>query len=96
MIKSFGNKIARDVYDGSNSKHARKLPRELHPKAMRLLDQINTAPSSEFLSIPPGNRLEKLVGDMSGWWSLRINSQWRIVFRWLDNDAYDVKIADYH
>lgn len=96
MIKSFGNKIAKDAYDGSNSRNARKLPRELHPKAMRLLDQVNTAPSLDFLYIPPGNRLEKLGGDMSGWWSLRINNQWRIVFRWLGNDAYDVKITDYH
>ena len=96
MIKNFADKTARDVYDGTNSRYSRKLPRELHAKAQRLFDQINAAPSLEFLRVPPSNRLEKLVGNMKGEWSLRINNQWRIVFRWENNDAYDVRIVDYH
>ena len=96
MIKNFSDKTARDVYDGTNSRYSRRLPRELHAKAQRLFDQINAAPSLEFLRVPPGNRLEKLVGNMKGEWSLRINKQWRIVFRWKNNDAYDVIIVDYH
>jgi len=54
------------------------------------------SPTLGFLRIPPGNRLEKMSGDLEGFWSVRINDQWRIVFKWIDNDAYDVKITDYH
>jgi proteic killer suppression protein len=96
LINNFADKTARDVYDRTNSRYSRKLPRELHAKAQRLFDQINAAPSLEFLRVPPGNKLEKLVGNMKDEWSLRINNQWRIVFRWENNDAYDVKIVDYH
>ena len=96
MIRNFADKTAQDVYDGTNSRYSRKLPRQLHAKAQRLFDQMNAAPSLEFLRVPPGNKLEKLVGNMKGNWSLRINNQWRIVFRWENNDAYDVRIVDYH
>jgi proteic killer suppression protein len=84
------------VCDGTNSRHDRKLPRELHGKAQRLLDQFNAAPSLEVLTVPPSNHLEKLSGDLQGVWSLRINDQWRVIFRWLDGDAHDVDIVDYH
>jgi proteic killer suppression protein len=96
MIKNFGHQTAQDIYDGVNSRYSRKLPRELHAKAQRLLDQINAAPSLEFLSVPPGNRLEKLSADLIGYWSLRINERWRIIFRFEAHDFYDVKIMDYH
>lgn len=96
MIKSFSNKTTQDIYDGTNSKYSRKLPRELHQKARRLLDQIKAAPELSILQIPPGNRLEKMSANLKGFWSIRINEQWRIVFRWLKNDAYDVEITDYH
>jgi len=84
------------VYGGTNSRHARKLPRELHGRAQRLFDQLNAAPSLEMLTVPPSNRLEKLSGDLQGEWSLRINDQRRVIFRWLDGDAHDVDIVDYH
>lgn len=96
MIKNFGNRIAQDIYDGVNSRYSRKVPRELHGKTRRLLDQINAAPSLEFIRIPPGNKLEKLSGDLKGYWSLRINDRWRIIFRFEANDFFDVKIIDYH
>ena len=96
MIKSFGNKTAEDIYHNSASRHARKLPANLHDKARRLLDQLNTAPTIHFLKIPPGNKLEKLSGDYKGFWSIRINHQWRIVFKWLDDHAHDIAIVDYH
>ncbi|HLP48717.1 MAG TPA: type II toxin-antitoxin system RelE/ParE family toxin [Candidatus Kapabacteria bacterium] len=96
MIKNFADKITEDIFDGTNSRYSRKLPRELHSKAQRLLDQINAAPSLEFLSVPPGNKLEKLSGSMEGFWSLRINRRWRVVFYWNNNDAFDVRIVDYH
>ena len=96
MIKSYGNKTAEDIYHGLTGRHARKLPAELHSKAKRLLDQINAAPTINFLKVPPGNRLEKLSGKYKDFWSIRINDQWRIVFRWLNNDAHDIAIVDYH
>ncbi|MBU4493926.1 MAG: type II toxin-antitoxin system RelE/ParE family toxin [Candidatus Aminicenantes bacterium] len=96
MIKSFANKLTRDIYDGTDSRYSRKLQPSLHAKVQRLLDQINASPSLEFLRIPPSNRFEKLSGNLSGFWSLRINIQWRIIFQWEDDDAYNVQIIDYH
>jgi len=96
MIRSLADRTTQDIFDGLNSRYARKVPRELHDKARRLLDQINAALNLEFLRIPPSNRLEKLRGNLVGFWSLRINDQWRIIFRWEGVDALDVKITDYH
>ena len=59
-------------------------------------NQIDAAPGLDFLRVPPSNRLEKLRGDLAGYWSLRINDQWRIIFRWENKDALDVEITDYH
>ena len=96
VIRSIADKATQDIYDGVNSRYARKLLRELHGKARRLLDQINAAPSHRFLRTPPSNRLEKLRGDLADYWSLRIDDQWRIIFRWEATDALDVEITDYH
>jgi proteic killer suppression protein len=68
----------------------------LHGKIRRLLDQLDAVTQLETLRVPPSNNLEKLRGDLSGYWSLRINLQWRIIFRWKTSDAYDVEIVDYH
>lgn len=68
--------MTQDVCDGVNSRYARKLPRALHGKARRLLDQINAAPTLDFLRVPPSNRLEKPRGDLAGFWSLRVKDQW--------------------
>ena len=75
MLRSIADKATQDIYDGVSSRYARRLPRELHDKARRLLDQINAASTLEFLRIPPSNRLEKLRGDLADYWSLRINDQ---------------------
>ncbi len=97
VIRAFADKLTKDVYDATNSRYSRKLPRQLHAEAQRLLDQINTAPSLGFLRTPPSNRLEKLQGDLASHWSLRINDQWRIIFLWNDDgNAEGVKITDYH
>lgn len=96
MIKSFRNNTAEDIYHGATGRQARKLPANLHGKAKRLLDQLNAAPTISFLKIPPGNRLEKLSGYYKGYWSIRINDQWRIIFQWIDDDAHDIAIVDYH
>lgn len=96
MIRNFNSELAEDLYNGVNSRYARKLPSDLHSKAKRLFDQLNAATRVETLNVPPGNRLEKLTGNLKNFWSVRINKQWRIIFRWDNGDALDVDIVDYH
>lgn len=96
MIRSFASKLAEDIYDGENSRHSRMLPVVLHEKARRLLDQVNSATRVETLDVPPSNKLRKLVGDLSGFWRVKINPQWAIIFHWVDGEAWDVDIVDYH
>lgn len=96
MIHNFRSQTAQDVFDGANSRYARRLPVELHGKAQRLLDQLNAVTQVETLRVPPSNRLEKLKGELKNFWSLRINIQWRIIFEWHEGDAYHVDIVDYH
>lgn len=64
--------------------------------ALRKLELLNAAATLDFLRVPPGNRLEALKGDRSGQYSIRINDQWRVCFRWTGKDAEDVEIVDYH
>jgi toxin HigB-1 len=92
MIKSFGNKDTESLYSG-------RCPQRwsaLRSQAERKLAQLDAAATLDFLSAPPGNRLEKLKGDRAGQWSIRINDRWRVCFRWEDTDAWDVEIVDYH
>ena len=96
MIRNFYSKCAQDLFDGVNSRHSRKLPKELHDKARRLFDQINAVLEVEELRTPPSNRLEKLSGKKKEYWSLRINNQWRIIFRWEAGCAFDLDVVDYH
>lgn len=96
MIINFSSKLAQSIYDGSKSRYARRLPSELHDKACRLLDQINVVKDVNELRSPPSNHLEKLAGNLRGYWSLRINKQWRVIFRWERGSALDVDIVDYH
>jgi len=93
MIKTFGDKKSEKVWKGIRSK---KLPFEIQEVARRKLRMIQNAQSVTDIRIPPANRLEKLKGDLQEYYSIRINSQWRIVFKWINNDAYDVEIVDYH
>ena len=96
MIRTIKDSATQDIFDGLNSKAARKLPQELHRKARRQLDLLNAVTRVEDLRVPPGNQLEALKGDLKGFHSIRINDQWRIIFRWKDAGAEDVKIVDYH
>ena len=89
-------KKAEDIFNGSNTKEARKLPQTLWASAFRKLDQINAAFQLNDLKVPPGNRLEALKGNLSGHYSLRINDQYRIIFEWAKSEAHNVKIEDYH
>ena len=96
MIASFGDPSTEDLYHGIRSSRARRFPSEILPAALRKLDYLNAALSLNDLRSPPGNHLEMLRGDWKGFHSIRINNQWRIVFRWSDAQAHDVRIIDYH
>jgi toxin HigB-1 len=93
MIRSFADKQTAAVFDGHR---VRALPAQLQDMVRRKLKAIDAAKEIEDLRRPPGNRLEKLSGDRSGQWSIRVNDQWRLCFRWTDGDAHDVAIVDYH
>jgi proteic killer suppression protein len=93
MIKSFGDKETERIWQGE---FARKLPTEIQFIARRKLRMLNNAQDLNDLKIPPANRLEKLTGRLKGFFSIRINQQWRIVFVWEHGNASDVRITDYH
>ena len=97
MITSFADQGTKDIYDGADTKAARKtLPKDLWAVAKRKLDMVNAAQALQDLKVPPNNKLEKLKGDLAGKYSIRINEQWRIVFAFSSGDASDVLIIDYH
>ncbi len=96
MIRNIKGKSTQDIFDGVNSKAARKIPVELHERARDLLDAINGIAKVDDLKSPPSNRLHKLKGILKDYWSVSINTQWRIVFKWDDKCAIDVEIIDYH
>jgi len=93
VIKSFKNSETEKIY---HLQRSRKLPGEIQQVALRKLRMINNAATVNDLLVPPGNRLEKLSGDRTGQYSIRINNQWRVCFEWSGNDAYNVEITDYH
>lgn len=93
MIKCFSNKYTEDLF---HRRKVRKFPPSILKIAYRKLLLIDATGKINDLRIPPGNRLEKLSGNLSGKYSIRINNQWRIVFMWKDENAYDVEILDYH
>lgn len=96
MIVSFGDQATEDVFHGRKTKASRSLPTEVVRAAVRKLDMLNAACGVNDLRSPPGNRLEKLTGERAGLHSIRVNRQWRIVFRWVAMEAHDVQIVDYH
>jgi len=97
MIKSFKNTATEDIFNGINSKAARKAcPQQLWTIAARRLDHLDSAESLDDLRIPPGNRLEALKGGRAGQYSIRINEQYRICFVWTESGAEGVEIVDYH
>jgi proteic killer suppression protein len=92
MIKSFGNRRTERLF-------ADELVREfggIARRAKRKLEALHAAARLEDLQVPPSNRLEKLKGDLKAFHSIRVNEQWRIIFRWIDGHAHDVAIVDYH
>ncbi len=93
MIASFGDSTTEAVYHGGPGRMLRRFPPETQRVAVRKLDMLDAARSLRDLRSPPGNRLESLHGALARFHSIRVNDQWRIVFRWAGTDAYDVRLA---
>jgi len=93
MIKTFKSEETKKIFA---RQHSRKLPQDIQQVAYRKLRMLNNAIGLNDLRIPPANRLEKLKGDRDGQYSIRINDQWRICFDWLNGDALNVEIVEYH
>jgi proteic killer suppression protein len=96
MIRGLADDTTRDIWNGTNSKAARRIPREVWPVVRRKLDQIDTVRRLDELKVPPGNRLHALSGARAGFHAIRVNDQYRVVFRFDGHDAYEVRCTDYH
>ena len=96
MIRTFGDQATADVYVGVDSKVARRIPKAIWPVLRRKLDVLHRARSLGDLRLPSGNRLEVLKGDRAGRWSMRVNDQYRVTFRFEDGHAHEVSCEDYH
>ena len=93
MIKSFKSKETEKIW---NEEFSKKLPHDIQKRALQKLRMLNVATCLDDLKIPPSNHLEVLLGDRQGQYSIRINDQFRVCFKWLDNHSFDVEIVDYH
>ena len=96
MIVSFGDKATEAVFHGTPIRLLKRFPADVIRRATVKLDYLNGASGLFELEAPPGNRLEALKGDLRGFHSIRVNDQWRIVFRWEGTDAREVRLVDYH
>jgi proteic killer suppression protein len=93
MILSFGSKDTHKIWDGERVK---KIPNEIQEIGRRKLRMLNNSQNLTDLQIPPSNKLEKLKGNLKDYYSIRINDQWRIIFKWTNGNASEVEILDYH
>lgn len=93
MIQSFADRTTAAIFAGLEVRH---MSRELQQRAAEKLALLDAAHIVDDLRVPPGNRLEKLSGNRAGQWSIRVNRQWRVCFTFVDGDAFDVELVDYH
>ena len=93
MIRNFADRETAKVWEG---RHSTRFPGDIQKRALIKLLQLDTAKTVNDLKLPPSNHLEVLKGDRKGQWSIRINKQWRLCFRWTEQGAADVAIVDYH
>jgi proteic killer suppression protein len=93
MIRTFSDKVTAAIFVGQRAK---RVPPDVQHRARTKLVMLDAAHSLDDLKIPPANRLEALKGDRKGQWSIRVNDQWRICFKWRGIDAFDVEFTDYH
>lgn len=96
VIVSFGDEATSDLFHGIASARVRRFPPDVQKRAIRKLDMLNAAADLTDLKAPPSNHLEKLAGHLEGFWSIRVNDQWRITFKWMGKTATDVRLVDYH
>jgi len=96
MIASFGYDATADLFHGRSTARVRRLPQDILTPVLDKLDILNAAHGLSDLRSRPGSRLQALRGDMRGFHSIRVNDQWRIIFRWSGGTAHDVRLADYH
>lgn len=96
MIESFGDPATADLFHNRQTRRVRRFPPDVVGAALRKLDVLDAAHRVDDLRSPPGNRLESLRGDLQGFHSIRVNDQWRIIFRWSADSARDVSLTDYH
>jgi proteic killer suppression protein len=93
MIISFGEKRTEKIWQGTRVK---EFPTEIQQIGRRKLRMLNNSQNLNDLRVPPSNKIEKLSGKLKEFYSIRINNQWRIIFRWANGNAYEVEIIDYH
>ena len=96
MIQSFADKTTADIFQERDTKDARRIPRDLWRVVQRKLKMLDVALRVLDLESPPGNRLKELKGQMRGRYSIRVNDQYRVTFRWEDGHAFEVAVEDYH
>ena len=96
MIQSFADETTTDLFRERNTRSARRIPKEVWRVAQRKLKALDVAAQVGDLTTPAGNRLEPLKGDQAGRYSIRINDQYRVTFRWEQGHAYEVRVEDYH
>jgi len=96
MIVSFGDRATEDLFHNRPTSRARRFPHDVVDLVLIKLDMLNSAAAILDLRSPPGNRLQALKGDLNGFHSIRVNDQWRLVFRWHGGNASDVRLMDYH
>lgn len=93
MIKTFADRSTQELYETGRSK---RFPPEIRKRAIRKLEYLDLATGLEDLKVPPSNRLHELARDRKGQYAISVNDQWRICFQFVDGDAYDVELTDYH
>ena len=96
MIQSFADETTADIFQERNSKYARQIPKALWRIVQRKLKMLDVAVRSDDLESPPGNRLKPLKGQLRGRYSIRVNEQYRVTFRWENGHAFEVAVEDYH
>jgi proteic killer suppression protein len=96
LIRSFSDKTTEDLFHGNRTAKTRRLSKGLSSAALIKLDILNAAATIQDLRSPPGNRLEELKGNYAGSHSIRVNDQWRLVFRFEGGNVFDVQLTDYH
>ena len=96
LIASFGDKVTEAIFHGTPVRLIKRFPADVRDRAIRKLDMLNAARDVADFLLSPGNHLEELKADLKGFHSIRVNDQWRLVFRWEKAQAYQVRLIDYH